>query len=282
MEQTIDIPQAPSVTEFEHIRSTGDLASVILYKEAFTPFEKEIIKHYPKWHGTTPPDYWKGDDLTDWNRKHRKPKPGPPDQVPEYEEVTETVTDFIIRIFEEKLPTFEDIRNMRVPDPNLTVIDPYPVHGPKYTDMGGISTNMRYGHGEHITSKDYQERFGNRTTIHMLPIDCLHQNPLKRYGALSIVSDINELYAAFAYASFLDRPIQAPEGAKLRSPDGPTFLLKPSFRRSLDELSRTTSPMKTIMLGFSMRVSRKITWYGATKADIVGETSKHLDRLSVI
>jgi hypothetical protein len=275
--KVIDIPDAPSVTGFEHIRSTGDLSSVVLHRNSFTAFEKEIIRCFPNWFSQKPLE-WDGVDLTQWSHIHKEPIPPTEEDMKDlnyqqaYRDVTEDAVTFIIRTFSEKLPTFKDSKGVALPDSNLTVIDPYPtVSTAPFTDMGGISTVMRFGDVE-IVSPEYVEKFGNRTSVHFMPPWFLMANPDTRYASITIISAENEWYTLFAYAQYLHR------GGDPKT----AFVLKPSFRKGIDELARQQTSMKHIMLGVGLRVFGKVTWYGAAENDVVAETAKHLNRLSPV
>lgn len=184
----------------------------------------------------------------------------------------EDAVTFILRTLSEKLPTFEDSKGVALPDSNLTVIDPYPtVDSAAFTDMGGISTVMRFGDGE-IASPEHVEKFGNRTSVHFMPPWFLRDNPETRYASITIISEENEWYTLFAYAQYLHR------GGDPKT----AFVLKPSFRKGIDELARQQASMKHIMLGTALRVFGHITWYGAADNDVVAETAKHLNRLSPV
>ena len=263
----IDIPDAPSVTGFEHIRTTGDLSSVVLHRESFTSFEKEIIKCFPKWFGRKPVE-WEGKDLNEWTHDHTFP--APTEEDPErMETVTEDAVTFIIRTFEEKLPTFEDSKGIKMPGSNLTVIDPYPVpDAAEFSDKAGVSTVMKFGDDE-ITHPDYVKKFGTRTSVHLIPPWFFMNNHKKRFSSITIISEENEWYTAFAYAQYLHR------GGDPKT----AYILKPSFRKGIDELARNETTMKHIMLGVALRVFSKVAWFGSAEGDVVRTTSENLNRL---
>jgi len=242
MEQNyfVDIPDVVSVSKISDIRPTGDLSSVILYKEAFNNFEEDVLRsnshHLEK---ERMPAHWSAEHLPDSDS-----------------------FDYICRVFRERLPLLDDLKGV------------VSFSGDSIALVGGGSSLKKGNYSDDIDSykiilrmnhpylEEYFQYTGTKTTVHFINerrcYELVSGSPVSGFspqGILNVFSGTtNETAALLEYARYLDN-------------DGDPsqyFVLKPSFRKTIDIFhgDEMNPSLGFISVCFSLRVYENIHLYG--------------------
>ena len=239
----VDIPEFSKISGITDIPYTGDLSSVLLYKEAFTLFEEDVIRSNSDW-----PGYHL--------REHRQPLHWDKSHWPD-----ETSFDYICDVFRSHLPSLQDLRTAAS------------FHGSSLALVGGGSCLKGMGNADLIDSHDIVLRLnhpyleecfedvGTRTTIHMInerrTYNLISGTPKENFypmGVLNILTgSTSETATLLEYARFLD---SGGEPSKY-------FVLKPSFSKTLEVIHDKHNPsLGWKAVGFALRVFNNTTIFG--------------------
>jgi len=234
----VNIPEFPTLERLSHIPVTSDLSSVVLYKEAFTDFERGVISdNSSDLLRENMPTHWLEEDWPD------------PNSAP-----------YICSVFSDKLPSLSDISN-------------FSIYGGHITIVGGGSCLLNSKYGKHIDSNkvvcrlnhpfitEHSEDIGTKTTIHLFNERRIYdytrditRDDFQLLGVLNIaIGTTNETAALLEYARYLD------------SGGDPSamLVLKPSFRACLSSLHSTKKPsIGYAAAAFGIRVFGGVTLYG--------------------
>ena len=251
----VDVPTRSSIDRLSQIRTTKDLSSVLLYAEAFTDFEQQIILDN------------KADLL--------------PDRLPnhwfKHDYPDENSANYINSVFREKLPTLSDLKKVCI------------TNGSVLTIVGGGTCLLGSKSASHIDSGrvvcrlnhpymfDHAEDVGTKTTIHMFNERRLYdytrqitRDDFYLMGVLNIaVGTVSKTACYLEYARFLD------------SGGGNTTLLvlKPSFLSSIASLHPNKKPtLGFVATAFGLRVYGGVTLYGFD----LGSSRRHYHGTDVI
>lgn len=251
----VDIPERPRLERLVQIPTTHDLASVLLYREAFNDFEKAVVKNNkPDLNADRLPKHWLERDYPDRRS-----------------------ADYICEVFSSQLPTLAEVADSAL------------VFGKSLTIVGGGTCLINSSYGVDIDSdklvcrlnhpyiSDHKSDVGVKTTIHMCNERRLYdytrqitRDDFRLLGALNICTGTTSKTAGYLeYARYLD------------SGGHPTHLvaLKPSFLASIGALHPNKNPtLGFIATAFGLRVFGGVTLYGFD----LGSTNKHYHGIDVV
>lgn len=193
-----EVPPAPRCEGFQDIRSTGDIASVVLHKESFTQFEKDILRTYEDRFGV---------------------------KIMILDGMS--AIDFIIDRFEKYLPSFEDMK-LRFSGSNAAIVDPDYCPADFGQDIDSQDVVIRTLIGPDTGKRSSILLLGDRESNSRQHLDRNNAWP----GTLNLFTGYNELTCLIGYAQYLQETKNDPEGRSVAA------ALKPSFRLGIEQLSR--------------------------------------------
>lgn len=236
----IDIPERSGLERISHIPTTYDLASVLLYDEAFNDFERSVVRA----------------NLSRDLQRDRLPNHWLEADYPD-----ERSADYICDVFSEQLPTLSEL------------VDGCYLQGDSVAIIGGGTCLLKSNNGSDIDSHrlvcrlnhpyipDHYEDVGTKTSIHIFNERRLYdytraitRDDFQLLGALNIgVGTVSITAGLLEYARYLDSD---QDRTKL-------VTLKPSFMASIAALHPNKKPtLGYVATGFSLRVFGGVTLYG--------------------
>jgi len=235
----VDIPTYPTLDRISQLPPVRDIASVLLYKEAFNDFEKSVVLA---------------------NSKHDLAKERLPLHWLDKDHPDSKSGEYICSVFSEKLPKLSDLTKLDVRGDNITLVG----GGSCLKDSqygSDIDSNKVVCRMNHPYIPECSDDVGNKTTIHFFNERRLYdytrqitRDSFALLGVLNVAVGTTSATAAYLeYARYLDSG-----GDPLH-----IITLKPSFRVGIGALHSTKQPsLGYIATAFGIRTFGSVTLYG--------------------